>query len=287
MMHLGDFAEDTAVRFMWNSNNGSGASITRATNGTISVYKDGGTTQSTAGVTDTEDFDALVGVHLCVIDTSVDAFYVAGSEYAVVLSGATIDGQTVNAVLAHFSIERNSAALALLKNATFGLSALETLVDELESRLTAGRAANLDNLTSAPLTQAQVRAAIGLASANLDTQLGDLPTNAELATALASADDAVLAAIAALNNLAAGAAMTLTAGERNAIAAAVLDLTDAIETGLTLRQAQRLQVAAAAGKVSGAATTAVTIRNVGDTKNRITATVDADGNRTAVATDVS
>lgn len=48
---------------------------------------------------------------------------------------------------------------------------------------------------------AAIRAALGLASANLDTQLDALPTNAELATALGTADDAVLAAIAALNNL--------------------------------------------------------------------------------------
>jgi len=51
------------------------------------------------------------------------------------------------------------------------------------------------------LNAAGVRTALGLASANLDTQLDALPTNAELATALAAADDAVLAAIAALNNL--------------------------------------------------------------------------------------
>lgn len=48
------------------------------------------------------------------------------------------------------------------------------------------------------LDAAGVRAAVGLASANLDTQLGDLPTNSELATALASADDAVLTAVDAL-----------------------------------------------------------------------------------------
>lgn len=71
------------------------------------------------------------------------------------------------------------------------------------------------------LDAAGIRTAVGLASANLDTQLStiddfldteiaalttlvnDVPTNAELATALASADDAVLAAIAALNNLSA------------------------------------------------------------------------------------
>lgn len=56
------------------------------------------------------------------------------------------------------------------------------------------------------LDAAGVRAAVGLALANLDTQLADLPTNAELATSQAAADDATLAAIAALNNLSAAAA---------------------------------------------------------------------------------
>lgn len=55
------------------------------------------------------------------------------------------------------------------------------------------------------LDAAGVRAAIGMASANLDTQLADLPTNAELATALASADDAVLSAIGGLSIPTAGA----------------------------------------------------------------------------------
>jgi len=54
---------------------------------------------------------------------------------------------------------------------------------------------------TAVLTAANVRGAVGLTAANLDEQLDAIPTNAELATALAGADDAVLAAIAALNNL--------------------------------------------------------------------------------------
>lgn len=45
------------------------------------------------------------------------------------------------------------------------------------------------------LSAAGVRSAVGLASANLDTQLDALPTNAELATALGTADDAVLAVL--------------------------------------------------------------------------------------------
>lgn len=79
----------------------------------------------------------------------------------------------------------------------------------------------------------------------------------------------------------------LTSGERNSIADALLDRTDGVETGLTPRGALRLGASADAGKVSGAATTTVVIRNAIDSKDRITATVDGDGNRTAVTTDVT
>ncbi len=107
--YLGDFVEDAALHFMWSTNDSNGASITRSTNGEVRVYKDNGVSQSTAGVTDTEDFDSLTGVHVCTIDLSADAFYAVGANYTIVLQGATIDGQTVNAVLAHFSIENRSA----------------------------------------------------------------------------------------------------------------------------------------------------------------------------------
>jgi hypothetical protein len=60
-----------------------------------------------------------------------------------------------------------------------------------------------------------------------------------------------------------------------------------VETSLTPRQALRLILAASAGKLSGAATSTVIIRNVGDSKDRITATVDADGNRAAVTVDAT
>lgn len=71
------------------------------------------------------------------------------------------------------------------------------------------------------------------------------------------------------------------------IAAAILDAVDSIETGVTLRQATRLILAAAAGRVSGAGTSTVTIRNaVANDTNRIVATVDENGNRTAITTDL-
>jgi hypothetical protein len=61
-----------------------------------------------------------------------------------------------------------------------------------------------------------------------------------------------------------------------------------IESGLTAEAAMRLIAAATAGEVSGAATATVTIRNaVADDKNRIVATVDGDGNRTAITYDLT
>ncbi len=60
-----------------------------------------------------------------------------------------------------------------------------------------------------------------------------------------------------------------------------------VETGLSVRETLKVCLAALAGKVSGAAGTTITIRSAVDDKDRIIATVDADGNRTAVTLDVT
>ena len=149
--YLGDFAEDATVHFMWSTNDGNGASVAPTVAGTVSVYKDNGVSQSTAGVTDARAFDGLVGIHACTIITT-DAFYATGSNFSVVLSASTIDGETVNAPLAHFSIQNrfNNAAgvktaieaagshLALIKAATDNLpdlGALTTIGNELTRAL--------------------------------------------------------------------------------------------------------------------------------------------------------
>lgn len=105
------------------------------------------------------------------------------------------------------------------------------------------------------LSAADVRTALGLAAANLDTQI------ATLATA---------ASIAALNDL--SAAEVLAA---------------AYEGSETVQDFLRLARAALVGKASGLATTSVAFRDAADLKDRITATVDADGNRTAVTVDAT
>ena len=119
--YLGDYERGSIVCFCWDTNDKNGASASRTVNGTIRVYKDGGTSEATAGVFDTEDFDGLTGVHNCGIDLSADAFYAAGHDYSVVLAGAQIDGEAVNAVLATFSIENRFAGSELFKKAAKSL----------------------------------------------------------------------------------------------------------------------------------------------------------------------
>jgi hypothetical protein len=82
-------------------------------------------------------------------------------------------------------------------------------------------------------------------------------------------------------------AVSVNTTDIDTIANNVLDIANGVETSLTLRQAIRLIVAASSGKISGASTATITIRNIGDSKNRIVATVDAYGNRSAITTDLT
>lgn len=136
------------------------------------------------------------------------------------------------------------------------------------------------------LDAAGVRAAVGLASANLDTQLDALPTNTDLATALGTADDAVLAQVALVKAktdlIPAAPAAVGDVPTANQNADALLDRAAGIETGLTPRQGLRLMSAALLGKASGMDTDTATFRDVNNTTNRIVAAVDEFGNRTSV-----
>lgn len=114
----------------------------------------------------------------------------------------------------------------------------------------------------------------------------DIP--ATLATIAAYIDTEVAAIKAKTDNLPAAPAATGDIPTANANADALLDRSAGVETGLTLRQALRLTLAALAGKVSGAGSGTEVFRNaIADSKDRITATVDVDGNRTAITTDLT
>ncbi len=157
--YLGDFPADQAVYFMWNTYDSNGASVTRATDGVVAVYKDNSDgssfdqTQVTTGVTDDEDVDGLTGVHSIAI-TTTNAWYEIGHDYVVVLSAAGIDGQTVNTAIATFSIENRPVDMTRISGDI-------TAADNLESQYdTTGVAGD-----TFPATQAQLAGIANVGSA--------------------------------------------------------------------------------------------------------------------------
>lgn len=134
---------------------------------------------------------------------------------------------------------------------------------------------------------ATIRAAIGMASANLDTQLTAIDDylDTEVAAIKAKTDQLTFTTANQVD------ATTVTNSDKTGYrlsATGVDDVLDEVVEGTTtLRQSIRLNNSAQGAKLSGAATTSIAVRDLADTKNRIAATVDADGNRSAVTLDLT
>ena len=84
-----------------------------------------------------------------------------------------------------------------------------------------------------------------------------------------------------INDFVGEASSLTTTGIANAVWDSVMD------AGYTAEETMKIMLAALAGKLSGAAGTTIRIRDVNDTKDRIVATVDEDGNRAAITLDAS
>jgi hypothetical protein len=123
-MYLGDFNTGVTIRGHFNTRTAAGTPITLAGTPALSVYKDGGTTESTTGVTLTVDFDSRTGLHLFAIDTSADGtFYSTGSDFRVVLTAGTVDSvSVVGAEVGSFSIQNRSALRPTVAGRTLDVS---------------------------------------------------------------------------------------------------------------------------------------------------------------------
>ncbi len=196
----------------------------------VKLFKNGSDVERTsnAGWTMTSPFNSITGLHRLLIDLSdnTDAgFYAAGATYAAVLNpDETVDGLAVVKVIGEFSIGFAVAAadVAAIKAKTDNLPS-----DPADASVIAGRFDTLDTSVADLPTNAELATALGTADdavlaqvalvkaktdnlptdpadasdiaarfTTLDAAVADLPTNAELTTALASADDAVLAQVA-------------------------------------------------------------------------------------------
>lgn len=203
--YFGDFAEDDTVLIPFNTfdSNDPAASVTVTTliASDIYVHKDGSTTDIvTDGASIAVDFDSVTGNHLVTIDTSAHADYSTGSEYAVRIEGATVDGGNINAWIGAFSIERAGGVLALLKATTLASIKAETALivadtNELQTDDVPGLIAALDTVVDRVETDTQdLQTQIGTAGAGLTAvpwnASWDVEVQSECADALTAFDPA-------------------------------------------------------------------------------------------------
>jgi hypothetical protein len=93
--YIGDFSKSDTITFMFTTFRPStGAPFLLAGTPVVSVYKDNNTTQDTAGVTLTTNYDGVTGLNFVSISTST-AFYVDGSSYECVITTGTVDSVSV------------------------------------------------------------------------------------------------------------------------------------------------------------------------------------------------
>jgi hypothetical protein len=181
-----------------------------------------------------------------------------------------------------------NAALGLILSAVAALSGSGSLTAAIIGRLEAAAA-----LAGGGDATASLGALAGLASALTGSGVigADIIAKAALAANIvvtgdvlnsANVAEAVWGASAAANNEAG------TMGEKlNDAGSGSNPWTEVIESGLTAAEVLKLILAVSAGKSSGGSTTTITFRDTGDTKDRVLATVDSNGNRTAVTLDAS
>lgn len=187
---------------------------------------------------------------------------------AEVLVDAIKAGAVDAAAVATDAIDGDALAASAVAEIQSGL-ALSTQVDAVE--------ADLDDI--------QTRLPATLSGGKMRSQVEGLDADVITAASIAAGAIGVAEAPnldAAISSRAApGAAMALTPGERDSVAAALLDLANGCEAGYTVRQTLRIMAAVLAGKASGGPSGS-TFRNLPDTANRVAATADANGDRSAM-----
>lgn len=125
MSYIGDFRlGDTFDTKFTTTAASTGAPTTLAGTPVISAYVGNSTTQITAGITLTVDFDAVTGLHnVRVVATSGNG-YATASNYQLVITTGTVGGTSaVGYVVAEFSIEARSAIMPTTAARTLDVTA--------------------------------------------------------------------------------------------------------------------------------------------------------------------
>lgn len=194
MAYLGDITLGDTVDLKFSTVGTTGAPTTLAGTPVVSAYVGNSTTQITAGITLTVDFDAVTGLHNVRVVASGANGFASQTNVDLVITTGTVGGTSVvGYVIGSFSIEnRSTQALATAANLAVVAGYLDTEIAAIKAKT--------DNLPAAPAA------------------VGDIPTDVQNADALlnrnvsggSSTGRTVKQALHVLRNKSAVAAGTLT-----------------------------------------------------------------------------
>lgn len=109
MAYIGDITLGDTIDFKFSTVGTTGAPTTLAGSPVVSAYVDNSTTQLTAGITLSVDFDAVTGLHNVRVVASGANGYAAQTNVDLVITAGTVGGTSVvGYVIGSFSIENRS-----------------------------------------------------------------------------------------------------------------------------------------------------------------------------------
>lgn len=214
MAHLGDFTIGARLDFKFSTVGTTGAPTTLAGTPVISAYVGNSTTQITAGITLTVDFDGVTGLHNVRVVASVGNGYAAATDVDLVITTGTVGGTSVvGYVVGSFSIDNRSTAAIKTDTAAILVDTGTTLDARIPAALVSGRmdvsvgamAANV--LTATAINADAITAAKVAADVTTELQSG-LATAANLATVAGYLDTEIAAILAVTNALPNAGALT-------------------------------------------------------------------------------
>lgn len=124
MTYIGDFRLGDTFDTKFCTVGTTGAPTTLAGSPVVSAYVGNSTTELTAGITLTVDFDGRTGMHNVRVVASGGNGYATASNYQLVLTAGTVGGTSVvGYVIAQFSIENRSALMPTTAARTLDVTA--------------------------------------------------------------------------------------------------------------------------------------------------------------------
>lgn len=197
MAYIGDLVLGDTFDVKFTTIASTGAPITLAGSPVISAYPGNSTTQLTAGITLSVDFDGVTGLHNIRVVASSGNGYATATNYALVITTGTVDSvSVVGYVVAHFSIENR--VLNAAKIATDAFSAAKFAADCITAAKIADGAIDANTFAAGAITASAIAAdAIGASELAADA-VTEIQSGLATAAALATVDDFLDTEIAAI-----------------------------------------------------------------------------------------